>query len=88
MKNLGITILLFIILTSLIQCLYIFSSSNLRNSLHNIANPFRVMDGYERVILFVFILLIILDTIIPYGKKIWNQNSRKKGVSNGGKPQN
>ena len=88
MKNLGMTILLFIILTSLIQCLYILSGSNLRNSLHNIANPFRVMDGYERVVLFVFILLIILDTIIPYGKKIWNQNSRKKGVSNGGKPQN
>lgn len=88
MKNLGMTILLFIILTSLIQCLYILSGSNLRNSLHNIANPFRVMDGYERVVLSVFILLIILDTIIPYGKKIWNQNSRKKRVSNVQKPKN
>lgn len=64
------------LLLSLTLYLDILQGFNFRTSLMNVYNPFVVMETPELVVLFLLILLLFVDAIIPFVQKK-NEKTKK-----------
>ncbi|RSL34724.1 hypothetical protein D7Z54_02470 [Salibacterium salarium] len=69
MKTLGITLLMFGLLTGLSFGLNIGMGDKMNTALRNVLNPFQVMELIEVFILTFFILMFFVETIFLFIKK-------------------
>lgn len=72
MKIIGISILMFVILTVFSLCMDILLGFDLNTSINNAIRPFLVMEVTEKVIFFLLIVLMIVGPVVIF------YNRRKK----------
>lgn len=69
MKIIGISILMFVILTVFSLCVDILLGFDLNTSINNAIRPFLVMEVTEIVIFSLLIVLIVVGTVRTFYKK-------------------